>query len=371
MSTSRTSTARQTWFTGLDDRPDARLRPLREPAPTTGPLLLSRRAVGSSDLKVFPLAVGSEAFGWRAGPEAAHAILDRYFEVGGNFVDTADSYAGGRSELMIGAWMRDRRNRSEIVLSTRVGRGADHPGVTPRALTRAVESSLQRLGTDVLDLLYLDVDDAEVPFEETLLTLGELVAAGKVRYIGASDHSGNRLIEARVIAAQFGAVPITAVQVPYSLADRNRFEGVLATIVAQQGLGVVPRRALAAGFLAGQVRSREGDAGFRFLWSAAHRGVRGYRLLATLDRVARDHHVAPATIALAWLLTKPNVVAPVAEVSRADHMLDLLAASAVQLTRHQVAELDRVSVLSRPSSQARRLTVSPPRAPGPSPAQAR
>jgi aryl-alcohol dehydrogenase-like predicted oxidoreductase len=303
-----------------------------------------RRRLGQSDLRVFPLAIGGNVFGWTAGSEATIGILDAYFEYGGNFVDTADSYAGGRSEIMIGNWMRARRNRSEMVIGTKVGKSADSPGVTASAVHRAVNSSLERLGTDYIDLLYLHIDDPSVPFEETLLVVDDLIRSGKVRYFGASDHSGNRLIEARVIAAQLGVTPMVALQNHYNLAHRREFEGDLATVAAQQRLGVMPRFALASGFLSGKYRTRAdfGRTG-RGIEAAHYFNKRGQRILAALDQVAWEQRISVATAALAWLLTKPDIVAPVASASLAEQVHDLVAAASVQLSRHQVARLDRAS----------------------------
>ncbi|MCU1523167.1 MAG: aldo/keto reductase [Microbacteriaceae bacterium] len=303
-----------------------------------------RRRLGQSDLRVFPLAIGGNVFGWTADSEATTGILDTYFEHGGNFVDTADSYAGGRSEIMIGNWMRARRNRAEIVIGTKIGKSADSPGVTASAVYRAVNSSLERLGTDYIDLLYLHIDDESVPFEETLLVVDDLIRSGKVRYFGASDHSGNRLIEARVIAAQLGVTPMVALQNHYNLVHRKEFEGDLASVAAQQRLGVMPRFALASGFLSGKYRTKA-DLGrtSRGIEAAKYLNKRGQRILAALDQVAWEQRISVATTALAWLLAKPDIVAPVASASLTDQVRDLVAAAEVQLSRHQVAELDRAS----------------------------
>jgi aryl-alcohol dehydrogenase-like predicted oxidoreductase len=309
----------------------------------THPLPLRRR-IGSSDLQVFPLALSAKVFGWTAGDSTANEILDAYTAGGGNFIDTADSYAGGRSETMIGNWMRSRGNRSDIVVATKVGKSTENPGLRARVLTRAVEASLERLGVDEIDLLYLHIDDVTVEFEETLLAVDELIRAGKVRYFGGSDHTGNRLIEARIACAQVGVAPMVALQNHYNLAHREEYEGDLAHVAESQGLGVMPRFALASGFLTAKYRhtsphtlTERGRALMRKL------GRRGQRILATLDSVAEAHGTSMPTIALAWLLTKPNVVAPVVAASRADQIPDLTAAARVQLGRHQVAELDRVS----------------------------
>ena len=306
-------------------------------------LWTGRRRLGESELRVFPLAIGGNVFGFTADEDATTAILNRYSQAGGNFIDTADSYSNGRSESLVGAWLHERRNRDEMVVATKIGKSVENPGVTESAISRAVDASLRRLGTDYVDLLYLHVDDEAVPFEETLLALDEQVRAGKVRYLGVSDHSGNRLIEARVIAAQLGLAPLVAVQSQYSLVHRARYEGTLARVAAAQRLGVMPRFALAGGFLTGKYRSRADLARSSRESAGKHLARRGLKVLACLDRIAAQQGHAVATIALAWLLSKPGVVAPVASASNADQVDDLVAVAGVQLTRHQVAELDRVS----------------------------
>ncbi len=302
------------------------------------------RRVGSSDLVVYPVAISGNVFGWTADDAATAEILDSYAAEGGNFIDTADAYAAGRSEIMIGNWMRARRNRHDIVVATKVGKGADNPGLAARSITRAVTASLQRLGTDHIDLLYLHVDDESVAFEETLLAVDELIRAGKVRYFGGSDHTGNRLIEARIASAQLGVAPMVALQNHYNLMHRFEYEGDLAHVAARQGLGVMPRFALASGFLTGKYRTRADVArSGRGGEVAKYLGRRGLRILASLDGIAAVRDCSIATVAIAWLLTKPNVVAPVASASRPEHVPDLMAAATVQLSRHQIAELDRVS----------------------------
>lgn len=325
------------------------------PAHTTAPVIAStgplprlgvarKRLVGSSDLSVYPLAMSGNVFGWTADDAATNEILDAYVAEGGNFIDTADSYAAGRSETMIGNWMRARRNRNDIVVATKVGKSADNPGLRARVLTRAVHASLQRLGTDRIDLLYLHIDDVEVDFEETLLAVDELIRSGSVRYFGGSDHTGNRLIEARIASAQLGVAPMVALQNHYNLVHRREYEGDLAHVAAQQGLGVMPRFALASGFLTGKYRQKSDLAKNQRGGEAAKNLTRrGLRVLSTLDSIASVHECSVASVALAWLLTKPGVVAPVASASRAEQLKDLTDSTLLQLTRHQVADLDRVS----------------------------
>jgi len=303
-----------------------------------------QRRVGASDLHVFPLAISGNVFGWTADVVSTNGILDAYAAGGGNFVDTADSYAAGRSEIMIGNWMRDRRNRPDMVVATKVGKSADNPGLSAKALTASVHASLERLRTGYIDLLYLHVDDESVPFEETLYAVDELIRAGKVRYFGVSDHTGNRLIEARIASGQMGIAPMVALQNQYNLVHRGEYEGDLARVADRQGLGVMPRFALASGFLTGKYRSRadiaKNDRGGE---AAKYLTRKGLKVLAVLDRIAAAHGAPVATVALAWLLSKPNVVAPVASASRPAQVDDLVAATRLPLTRAQIAELDKVS----------------------------
>jgi len=315
-----------------------------ETAAIVGQFPIPRRRVGSSELMVFPLAMSGTVFGWTADDAATNSILDTYVAEGGNFIDTADSYAAGRSETMIGNWMRSRRNQGDMIVATKVGKSADNPGLRARVLTRAVTASLGRLGVGHIDLLYLHIDDTSVEFEETLLAVDELIRAGKVRYFGGSDHTGNRLIEARIASGQLGVAPMVALQNQYNLVHRREYEGDLARVAIQQGLGVMPRFPLASGFLSGKYRQRADlERGERATEVARHLTRRNLRIVASLDRIAREHDSTIASVALAWLLSKPNVVAPVASASSPDQVLDLTAATQLQLTRHQVTELDRVS----------------------------
>ena len=302
------------------------------------------RAIGPSELSVFPIAMSGNVFGWTADVEATEGILDAYCAADGNFIDTADSYAAGRSELMIGNWMRDRRNRGNLVVATKIGKSADNPGLSPRAIARSVDASLRRLQTGYIDLLYLHIDDPEVPFEETLLAVDSLIADGKVRYFGGSDHTGNRIIEARIASAQLGVAHMVALQNEYNLMERSGFEGGLAHVADMQRLGVMPRFALASGFLTGKYRSKADlDRNQRGGEAAKYLGKRGLRVLAVLDEVAAAHDCGVASVALAWLLSKPNVVAPVVSAGSPEQVFDLVAAPQIRLTRHELTLLDRAS----------------------------
>ncbi|MHB1234600.1 MAG: aldo/keto reductase [Microbacteriaceae bacterium] len=299
-------------------------RPERDPGgglPVFGSQL---RTLGWSQLRVFPVAISGETFGWSIDASSAQLLLDRYAEFGGNFIDTADSYADGLSETTIGNWLRSRGSRSSMVLATKVGT-VPTARVDARAITQAVHASLRRLQTEYVDLLFLDHDDEEVPFEETLLAVDELIRAGKIRYFGASRHPGLRFIEARVIAAQVGVAPMVALQTRYNLLHRAEYENGLARLAEQQGLAVMPRTAVAAG------RPRE------------RLTRRGIQVITVIDEVAAEHGVSPATVAVAWLLNKPNVVAPVMSIAGTQQVPELMAAASLQLTRRQMAALDGAS----------------------------
>jgi aryl-alcohol dehydrogenase-like predicted oxidoreductase len=302
------------------------------------------RTIGDTDLRVFPLAMSGNVFGWTADGDTTNGILDAYRGVGGNFIDTADSYAGGRSEIMIGNWMRDRRNRDDMIIATKIGKSANNPGLSSRAIRRAVTDSLERLQTDHIDLVYLHIDDPEVPFEETLLAIDELIRAGKVRYFGASDHTANRLIEARIASGQWGVAQLVALQNQYNLMARREYEGQLAQVAVNQRLGVMPRFALASGFLTGKYRTKA-DLTIhpRGKESASYVNRKGLKVIAALDAIAAEKECSVASVALAWLLTKPNVVAPVVSASRPEQVAELAPAASLFLSRHQLAELDRVS----------------------------
>ncbi|MEO6942537.1 MAG: aldo/keto reductase [Terrimesophilobacter sp.] len=313
------------------------------------PTLARRRVLGESGPRVFPIAIGGNAFGWTASEESAYGILDAYREFGGNLIDTADSYAGGRSETIIGDWMRSRGVRDDIIVATKIGKSTQNPGLSSNAVAAAIEASLRRLRTDRIDVLFLHFDDDTVSFEETLVAVDENVRKGTVRFVGASDHSANRVLEARIIAAQLGLSPFTAVQCRYNLMHRTEFEGSLASIAVQQSLGVMPRFALDGGFLAGNYRSKSeldlNSTGNIVLGGDAetHMNRHGQRVLATLDRIAAELDCAPATVALAWLLSRSTVTSPVVGASNPGQVADLVAAVDVVLTRQQVAALDDVS----------------------------
>ncbi len=323
--------------------PDSPVPTTLETAAIVGRANPERRPIGT-ELQVSPIALSGKRFGGQVSDAAVGEILDAYAALGGNFLDTADSYGDGRSEQLVGDWMRRRGNRDRLVVSTKVGKSLAHPGLSASAISAAVDASLARLGTDRIDLLYLHVDDTEVPFEETLLAVDELIRRGKVRAFGMSDHTGTRLLAARVACALLGVVPMAALQNEYSLVHRSGYEGDLARVAAQQGLAVMARFPLAGGFLSGGYRAR-GDLASTpaAAYIAPHLTRRGRRVLAALTRVAAEQQSSPTAVALAWLLSRHGVVAPVVSVRTADQLFDVMAAPDIRLTRHQLAALDRVS----------------------------
>jgi len=310
----------------------------------SGPITVPvRSTLGETGIAAHPLALGGSTFGWTLGSDDAFAVLDRFAGTGGDLLDTADSYAAGRSESIIGSWMRSRRTRDRMRVMTKVGRHPDHKGLSPVDIRDAVDDSLLRLGTDRIDVLFFHGDDPEVPLEESLGAVDALITAGKVRAIGASDFSPERLIEARVLAAN-GLPRFELLTTRYNLMERRPFEGARELVAHAQGLAVLPYFALANGFLGGQVRRRsEVRRDARGERLARHLGRRGHRVLAALDEIAFSHGVQPATIALAWLLAKPTVAAPVASATRPDQVDALMAAASVELHRSELVELDRAS----------------------------
>ncbi len=310
----------------------------------TAPLsIIAPRRIGESDLAVYPLSLGASVFGWTADGDTSLAILDRFAALGGNFIDTADSYVGGRSEVLIGKWMRERGNRDDFVVATKVGRHHENPGLGSVSIVRAVEASLERLQTDHIDLLYFHDDDPEVPLEDSLATAEWLIESGKVRYLAASNFSADRLIEARIMASA-GLPKFVAIQTQYNLMHRAEFESALRIVAAAQGLAVMPYYALANGFLTGKYRSKSDlSADARSVRASAYVNRKGLRVLAVLDRIAAEHGVSPASVSIAWLLAKRTIVAPVASASRPEQVDGLMAAAGIRLTRAQMLELDRVS----------------------------
>ncbi|MDY7105513.1 MAG: aldo/keto reductase [Actinomycetota bacterium] len=302
-----------------------------------------------TDLDVFPLALGGNVFGWTADRETSFAVLDGYSAAGGDFIDTADMYSqwadgndGGESETILGEWMASRGNRDDIVLATKVGKHHRANGLAPDVIRRAVDASLTRLQTDHIDLYYAHRDDPDVPIAEVLGAFGELIEAGKVRAIGASNFTADRLEAALKTADAEGLPRYVALQPHYNLMERD-YENDLAALAAAEDLAVVPYYALASGFLTGKYRDDATVDSPRAGKASRYLDDRGRRVLEALDQIAEAHETSPATIALAWLAAKPQVVAPLASARTVDQLPGLLSVDSVELTGDQVVRLDRAS----------------------------
>ncbi|WP_191247310.1 aldo/keto reductase [Amycolatopsis deserti] len=301
------------------------------------------------DLEVFPLNLGGNVFGWTADEEQSFAVLDAYAAAGGNFIDTADVYmaripgnSGGESETIIGKWLERRGRRDDIVIATKVGAWPARPGVSAKNIREAVEDSLRRLQTDYIDLYYAHKDVADVPLEETLGAFDELVRAGKVRYLGASNYSADRLAEALSISDREGFARYVAVQPQYNLVERG-YEEELAPLVAKEGLAALPYYGLARGFLTGKYRSREAGGSPRAEGAVAYLDHRGERVLEALDEISAAHGTSPAAVALAWLAAQPTVAAPIASARNVAQLSDLLASVELRLSEGELAALDDAS----------------------------
>lgn len=307
--------------------------------------------IGTSDLDVFPLALGGNTFGWTSDQTTAHAVLDAFVGRGGNFVDTADGYSawvpgntGGESETIIGAWLDSRGKRDDVVIATKVGQHPDFRGLSGVTVAKAADASLNRLGTDHIDLYYAHFDDPETPLEETVSAFDDLVVAGKVRYVGLSNYSAARISQWFEIADRHGYARPVALQPQYSLVYRQAYERDLAPVVATYQLGVAPYFALASGFLTGKYRTKADLVG------QAREGMvsryftdEGLAVLSSLDSVATAHRVSVATVALAWLQSRPAVVAPIASARTVEQLPDLTAAADLTLTEAELSSLDEVS----------------------------
>jgi aryl-alcohol dehydrogenase-like predicted oxidoreductase len=304
--------------------------------------------IGNSELHVFPLSLGGNVFGWTADEAQSFAVLDAYAAAGGDFIDTADTYSswvagnsGGESETIVGAWLARRGRRDDIVVATKVGMHPDFKGLRAETIAKGAEASLRRLGTDHIDLYYTHADDPEVPVEEIIGALDTLVKAGKVRAIGASNISPERLAESLDFSEREGLARYEILQPKYNLVERGDYEGPLADLVAARGLSAAPYYGLASGFLTGKYR----PGGAEVYSARAERAAgfladgRGPRVLEALDEVAAAHSAEVATVALAWLTAQPTVVAPIASARTAEQVSALTAVADLKLSDEEVAAL--------------------------------
>ena len=314
---------------------------------------MEKRKLGNSDIEFAPLAFGGNVFGWTADEATSFRLLDGYVDAGFSFVDTADVYSrwapgnkGGESETVIGNWLRNGGKRDKVVIATKCGMdmAPDRKGLSRTHIVRSVDDSLKRLNTNHIDLFQSHRDDPETPQEETLQTYGELIKAGKLRAIGASNFEAKRLAEAEKIAKDKGLPRYESLQPHYNLMERGLFEGDLVNECLKEGIGVIPYYSLASGFLSGKYRS-EADFGKSKRGGGMQKylNARGLAILAALDAAAEKHNANPAQVALAWLLQRKAITAPIVSATNMAQLHDLVAGAKLKLDAASVAAIDKAS----------------------------
>ncbi|WP_027793035.1 aldo/keto reductase [Paraburkholderia acidipaludis] len=309
------------------------------------------RRIGTSALQVAPLMFGGNVFGWTADEATSFSILDAFTDAGLNFIDTADVYSawvpgnqGGESETIIGKWLAKSGKREKVVIATKVAKDPRRPGLKAANIAVAVEDSLRRLQTDYIDVYFSHEDDQKVPFDETFAAYQRLIEAGKVRVIGASNYSGARLEEALAVSRKSELPAYQIIQPEYNLYDRAHYEADIEPVALAQQIAVVPYYSLASGFLSGKYRSREDLAksarGSRVEKYLDHRGV---RILAALDHVSQRHGATLAAVALAWLIARPSITAPIASATSLEQVQSLAAAVHLKLDPADIQALNDAS----------------------------
>lgn len=309
--------------------------------------------IGSTDLEVAPINLGGNVFGWTLNEQESFKILDAFVAGGFNFIDTADMYSywvnggeGGQSETIIGKWMKERGNRNDIIVATKVGgETGTHPVDTSKKhILEAAEKSLKRLQTDHIDLYYTHFDDGKTPVEETLEAYDELVRTGKVRYIAASNISPERLVESMKVSEANGLPKYQALQPHYNLVERAGYEAKYAALAQEYGLTVFPYWSLASGFLTGKYRTEE-DLGKSVRGGGVKKYLNdnGLQVLKALDVVSDKHGSTPAAVSLAWLLAQPSIGAPIASATSTSHLQTMSDATELNLDKEDLELLNTAS----------------------------
>ena len=310
------------------------------------------RRLGRSDLSIAPLAFGGNVFGWSVDEQRSFALLDAFVDAGLNLIDTADVYSawapgnrGGESETIIGKWLKRSGKRDHVVIATKVAKWVEHRGLSPMNIRQAIEGSLKRLQTDHIDLYQAHEDDATVPLSETLGAFGQLIEEGKVRAIGASNYGADRFAEALEVSKRHNLPRYESLQPEYNLVSRTGYEQALEPLIRKEDIGVINYYALASGFLSGKYRS-EADltkssarAGAVKKYLNAH----GLKVLATLDEIAAAHKATTAQIALAWLIARPGITAPIASATSVEQLQELIGAVTLSLGNAEIEALNQVS----------------------------
>jgi aryl-alcohol dehydrogenase-like predicted oxidoreductase len=314
---------------------------------------MDTRALGRSGLQVSPICLGGNVFGWTVDETMSFRLLDAWVDAGMNFVDTADVYsrwvpghAGGESETIIGKWLRQSCKRNRIVLATKVGKpmGDNEKGLSRAYIRRAVEASLRRLRTEVIDLYQSHDDDPATPLEETLSAFAELIKEGKVRSIGASNYSGSRLALALATSGRLGVPRYESLQPLYNLVERGPYESELEPVCVEHGIGVINFYALASGFLTGKYRSdADLKKSVRGAGAAKYLNQHGLGVLSALDSVAATIGATPAQVALAWQIARPGITAPIASATTPAQLDELVGAARLKLDPASIELIDRAS----------------------------
>ena len=315
---------------------------------------MERRRLGKSDLETAPLVFGGNVFGWTIDEATSFQLLDAFVDAGFNMIDTADVYSrwvpgnfGGESETILGRWLkRGNGHRDKVLIATKVGMdmGGEDKGLSMPYIVRAVEKSLQRLQIDHIDLYQSHQDDLETPLGETLAAYESLIKAGKVRVIGASNYTAERLKESLEVSAENDLPAYVCLQPHYNLCERPAFEPELQPLCLEAGLGVIPYFSLASGFLTGKYRT-EADLAKHARGERVRKYLnpRGLRILAELDRLAGQYNSTPAHLALAWLLAQPAVTAPIVSATNLDQFKDLVEATKLTLDPFDIEALNQAS----------------------------
>lgn len=290
-----------------------------------------RITIPQTDLNVFPLCLGGNVFGWSANKEQSFEVLDAFVAAGGNFIDTADVYSewvpgnsGGESETILGEWMAARGNRASLVIATKVSMLSTRPGLSASNILAACDDSLRRLQTDYIDLYYAHKDDPSVSLEETLGAFDQLIKAGKVRYIGASQHSGARLTEALAVSEANGYAKYSVLQNEYNLMERSAFEADSAPALKTNGMQALPFFSLARGFLSGKYQPGVEIDSVRAGGVEGYKTERGWAIVAAISKIAEDRKVSPSAVSLAWLRAQSTVAAPIASARTLEQVAEIM-----------------------------------------------
>ncbi len=305
---------------------------------------MTRISLIKTDLKVHPLCLGGNVFGWSADEEQSIDVLNAYTEYDGNFIDTADLYSewkegntGHDSERILGKWMKKRGNRSEVIIATKVAKMSTRPGLSTANITAAVEDSLRALQSDYIDIYYAHEDDKTVPLRETLATFDALIKSGKVRYIAASNYTGERLAEALEISKSEGFAQYIALQNWYNLLHREEYEEDAVPIVLAEGISGIPFFGLARGFLSGKYRPDSTVESVRAGGVTDYQNERGYKVVGKLEEISKDHGTSISSVALGWLAAQPGVATPIASARTVEQLKEIVNFTA--LSGEELAEL--------------------------------